>query len=111
WHFFELKHRIKGAFPTVTRVPLMKDKQRPHFWVSSVLHTAITERLARKEQTLIFLNRRGFSFFIQCAPCGFVFTCNACSVSLTYHENKTLQCHYCNAQQAVPPQCPTCKTP
>ncbi|MCK5632798.1 primosomal protein N', partial [bacterium] len=56
-----------------------------------------------------FLNRRGFSFFVQCKDCGFIFECPHCSVSLTLHEKEILTCHYCEHTRAFPKQCPECK--
>ncbi len=110
WHFFSLKHRFAGAFPTIQRVKLTENKeQRAHFWITKELQTAIADRLAKKEQTILFLNRRGHSFFIQCTGCGFIPACLQCSVTLTFHNNGTLICHYCNFTQAEPTACSSCK--
>ena len=109
WHFFQLKKRFAGAFPTVKTVLLPDKKQRRSFWISQELEAAIKSRLAKKEQTILFLNRRGFSFFVQCKACSYVFECKNCSVSLTLHENDRLSCHYCGIYKQVPPACPTCK--
>jgi primosomal protein N' (replication factor Y) len=110
WKFFQLKQRFAGAFPVVQQVILPKQEYRPHFWISRELHAAIKDRLARGEQTILFLNRRGFSFFVQCKACTFIFSCTACSVSLTLHEQDALICHYCGYHRKLPPTCPTCKT-
>jgi len=109
WHFFQLKKRFAGAFPAVKTVLLPDKKQRRSFWISQELETAIKNRLIKKEQTILFLNRRGFSFFVQCKECSYVFECKNCSVSLTLHENDLLACHYCGINKQVPPACPTCK--
>lgn len=109
WHFFELKKRFAGSFPSIKTVLLTDKKQRKNFWISKELEDAIKDRLAKKEQTIVFLNRRGFSFFVQCKACSFIFGCTSCSVSLTLHENNQLTCHYCAQSQRVPPACPTCK--
>ena len=66
WQLFTLTKRYAGAFPTVKTVMLINKQKRQNFWISTDLQKAITDRLAKKEQTIIFLNRRGFSFFIQC---------------------------------------------
>jgi primosomal protein N' (replication factor Y) (superfamily II helicase) len=76
---------------------------------SDELLTAINQTHARKEQTIILLNRRGYSSFILCRSCGESINCRNCDVSLTYHQtDRTLVCHYCNHHQRAPTQCPTC---
>lgn len=70
---------------------------------------AIAETQARHEQSIILLNRRGYSSFILCRSCGESINCPNCDVSLTYHQTeRTLVCHYCNHHQRAPVQCPTC---
>jgi primosomal protein N' (replication factor Y) (superfamily II helicase) len=109
WHYFTLTKRFSGAFPTISVVSLMEHKAiRKNFWISHELELAIRERLAKKEQSIIFLNRRGFSFFIQCAQCAHIPYCPQCSVSLTLHEDHTLRCHYCNTTLPTPQKCPMC---
>ena len=110
WAFFQLKKRFAGTLPTVKVVSLTENKNRKQFWVSKELEAAIKDRLAKNEQTIIFINRRGFSFFVQCKQCTFIFTCTDCSVSLTLHEDNRLVCHYCGISQALPPICPECKS-
>lgn len=110
WHFFQLKQRFSGIFPTIKIVPMIDKKERKNFWISTELAQAITQQLIKKEQTLIFLNRRGFSFFVQCKSCSFIFYCDSCSVSLTLHENNELICHYCGFSRQQPPACPACKS-
>lgn len=109
WTFFQLKKRFSGNLPTVQVVSLTENKNRKQFWISKELEIAIHSRIAKKEQTIIFINRRGFSFFVQCKNCTFIFTCNNCSVSLTLHENGCLVCHYCGMSQILPNSCPDCK--
>ncbi|MDP3787222.1 MAG: primosomal protein N' [Candidatus Omnitrophota bacterium] len=78
---------------------------------SRVLEHAIAETLKRRGQIMLFLNRRGFSTFINCKKCGFVVKCKYCDVSLTYHfDTKKLNCHYCNYQVSPPAMCPKCKS-
>jgi primosomal protein N' (replication factor Y) len=110
WRFFELKKRFAGTFPAVDVVSLTDKKQRRNFWISQKLERAITQRLQNKEQTIIFLNRRGYSFFVQCKQCSFVFQCNNCSVSLTLHENEHLSCHYCGITTLLPKKCADCSS-
>src|SRR6267154_1706245 len=76
---------------------------------SDQLLTAINHTHARNEQTIILLNRRGYSSFILCRSCGESINCPNCDVTLTYHQtDRTLVCHYCNHHQRAPTQCPTC---
>ena len=75
---------------------------------SRELFIAIQERLKRKEQIILFLNRRGFSTFVSCRSCGYVFKCNECDISMTYHKNGLLICHYCGKTKREPRECPKC---
>lgn len=110
WYFFQLKKRFSGAFPQVKLIHLNdKTKKKRSFWISKELEAAIYERLAKKEQTILFLNRRGFSFFMQCKACSFIFSCKHCSVSLTLHEDYRLTCHYCGFSMQQPMSCFGCK--
>ena len=73
------------------------------------LVTAIRDRLRRGEQTILLLNRRGYSSFVQCRECGDVEICPACSISLTYHRGKSrLVCHHCRHERPAPKRCPRC---
>jgi len=111
--FFTLTQRFAGGFPTI-RIALLGDeskKKRPHFWISQELYSALQDRLDNKEQSIIFLNRRGHSFFVQCKKCAFIFECKNCSVSLTLHNDDKLSCHYCGHSRTEPPVCPACKEP
>ena len=70
---------------------------------------AVSRRLARDEQTILLLNRRGYSSFIQCRECGNVERCTHCSISLTYHRlTRRLLCHHCRYGAPVPSRCPRC---
>ncbi len=94
------------------RQTMRKGKGIPIF--SPQLHEAMAQRLERKEQTILFLNRRGFSTSLQCPLCGFVAGCPDCSVSLTYHRHEQkLCCHICGHTEAVPKACPNekCRNP
>lgn len=71
----------------------------------------IQERLAKKEQVVLMLNRRGYSSFIMCRDCGYVDNCPNCDISLTLHmDTKTMNCHYCGHQKAIPRSCPNCQS-
>ncbi|HJM68425.1 MAG TPA: primosomal protein N' [Candidatus Babeliales bacterium] len=108
WNFFQLTKRFRGNFPEVQTVYLSDKKRRRNFWISKELDQQIGDRLAKKEQAIIFINRRGFSFFVQCKDCNFIFDCKACSVSLTLHAHGRLSCHYCDYGQDMPDICPKC---
>ncbi len=70
---------------------------------------AVRHRLAREEQTILLLNRRGYSSFIQCRDCGNVERCSHCSISLTYHRmTHRLLCHHCRYEEPAPSRCPHC---
>ena len=109
WKMVQLKNRFAGQFPTVEVVALSDKRERKNFWISAQLHTAIQQQLIKKEQTIIFINRRGYSFFVQCTTCTYIFSCTNCSVSLTLHEDGRLICHYCNFTLRTHEICPDCK--
>ncbi len=109
WNFFQLKNRFQGAFPKIEIIELNDKKQRKNFWISNKLELAIKEKLEKNEQSIIFINRRGFSFFVQCKNCNFIFKCLNCSVSLTLHKDNWLYCHYCNLRMQMPKICKICK--
>ncbi|HMI45808.1 MAG TPA: primosomal protein N' [Gemmatimonadaceae bacterium] len=73
------------------------------------LHDAIVETMRRGEQSILLLNRRGYSSFVQCIDCGSVATCPHCSITLTHHRNpERLICHYCLHKEDPRPDCPRC---
>ncbi len=77
--------------------------------LSSQLQEEIQKNLEAKKQTILFLNRRGYSTFLMCRDCGYVFKCKNCNISLTYHKfENQLKCHYCGLEENVPHNCPEC---
>lgn len=108
WPMHRLTKRFNGKLPTVTVVSLTHHKERPQFWITNQLQQAIAQRLERNEQSIIFLNRRGYSKFVQCLSCGSIPMCMHCSVSLTVHDNNRLICHYCNFWKPLPSHCAHC---
>jgi len=89
-----------------------KEKGPPIF--SPQLKEAITQRLERGEQTILFLNRRGYSTSLQCPKCGYIAECPNCSLALTYHRvEQKLSCHICGHSEKVPTVCPNekCRNP
>ncbi|MFM8743380.1 MAG: primosomal protein N' [Cytophagales bacterium] len=76
---------------------------------SRLLVTEMGDAVSKKEQVILFQNRRGYSPMIQCEDCGWVPKCINCSVSLTYHQYRhAMVCHYCGYKEGLPAQCPTC---
>ena len=75
------------------------------------LFDKIKDRLAKEEQIVLFLNRRGHSSFVMCRDCGFVVQCPNCDISLTYHrKNQKMKCHYCGFDEPTPTICPECES-
>jgi len=109
WNFFRLKKRFSGSFPNVSLAFLSDKAQRKNFWISTKLYYAIKKRLSCNEQAIIFLNRRGLNFFVQCSSCSTIFSCASCSVSLTLHEGDMLLCHYCGHTSVLPNRCNACQ--
>lgn len=109
WKLFSLHQRFAGNFPTVTTASLTTGHQRKSFWITRELEKAIADRLRKKEQIIIFINRRGICFFVQCKQCSLVPHCTSCSVSLTLHADETLRCHYCSYQQPMLISCTKCQ--
>ncbi|SDD41365.1 primosomal protein N' [Sporomusa acidovorans] len=106
-----MKKRVDDApMPSVTVVDMRQElAQGRRSVISLPLQDMLTETLAKKEQAIILLNRRGYSTFVLCRECGHVLTCRHCDISLVYHApSKILRCHYCQEKQAVPDVCPEC---
>ncbi|MDB4964004.1 MAG: primosomal protein [Myxococcales bacterium] len=95
--------------PSVEVIDLRTYMPDGEAFLSAPLRTAIAETLASGDQTILFLNRRGFATFVLCKACGHPFRCPHCSVSLTYHRHSDrMSCHYCGFAQRVPETCPSC---
>lgn len=104
----QLPQRISGGKLPQVEIEDMRNKldDQP---ITQRVGQEIGEAISRGEQVLIFLNRRGYSNFIQCRECGLVPRCRNCNVSLTYHiATKTLLCHYCDYKEHGWGQCPKC---
>ena len=107
----ELTKRANNSkLPEVEIVDLKMELANGNRSMLSVdLHEAIEKNLKEKRQTILFLNRRGYSTFIMCRECGYTVKCKNCNISMTYHktENK-LKCHYCGYEENVVTVCPEC---
>lgn len=78
---------------------------------STKLKSEIELAIKNNSQVMLFLNRRGYSNFVSCRKCGYVFTCENCDISLTYHKkSNTGKCHYCGYEKEIPSECPECKS-
>ncbi|MFL0368859.1 primosomal protein N' [Bacillus safensis] len=106
-----LKHRVnQQQMPHVSLIDMreeLRNGNRSMF--SEELMIRLKEVLERKEQAVLFLNKRGYSSFVMCRDCGYVEQCPHCEISLTYHRyQKRLKCHYCGHEAPVPSECPEC---
>jgi len=110
----ELKERFnKVDLPKIVTVDLKRAYQKKSMrsCLTPELFDEITQALEKKEQVILFQNRRGFSPFIECKSCGWIPKCNQCDVSLTYHKhNRRLVCHYCGFSLFYPAQCASCQS-
>jgi len=108
-----LTRRVLGRPMAATRIVDMRKEYAAHgsdVTLSGALVEAIEARLARGEQSLVLLNRRGFSTVVFCRECGASIECPHCSVTLTFHRAaRRLRCHYCNYAAAVPARCGICR--
>lgn len=107
-----LPERMDGRrLPEVEIVDMRKEKEAGNWSIfSRALQDGIGERLERGEQVILLQNRRGYSTFIQCPDCGFVFRCRRCQVTLTFHASgRWLICHYCGYRRSAPAMCPECR--
>lgn len=112
YHLVELKKRYSGVQLPEILVSDVKDemkhrRMKSHF--SPMLIDHIADALSRKEQVILFQNRRGFSLHLECDICNWVPVCKNCDVTLTYHKAADqLRCHYCGYSTRVPSECPAC---
>lgn len=114
YQLFTLSERAGQALlPSVQIVDLREELSAKNFSVfSRALQEKIEARLQKKEQIMLFINRRGYAGFVSCRQCGEVIRCESCSVSMKPHEYQgrisVLKCHYCGSQKAMPSVCPAC---
>lgn len=111
YQHLRLPDRVNGRpLPPVTLVDMTKEMaQQTTDELSSVLKDKIADRLAKGQQIVLLLNRRGYASYMLCRECGQVIQCPRCDISLTYHKHEhRLKCHYCDYQSPVPDRCPNC---
>ena len=99
-----------AKLPQVEIVDMKNEAKNPKTQTfSQILQDKIADRLAKKEQIVLLLNRRGYSSFVMCRDCGYVLPCPNCDISLTLHMDvKKMRCHYCGHEEAIPHTCPMC---
>jgi primosomal protein N' (replication factor Y) len=103
-----------GSLPPVEIVDMSREmaELKRFTWFSRRLRKTITESVARGEQAMLFLNRRGFATLMTCRRCGETLSCDRCSVSLVFHQGRgRAVCHQCGLERRVPPNCPACGQP
>jgi len=113
YYYLHLSERVTPqALPEVQLINLKQQRGGTGLKIiSPPLAAAVTETLARGQQTLLFLNRRGYATVLFCLFCGNIFQCEQCSVALTQHHSRDLLiCHYCGYERTVPEHCPTCQS-
>ena len=104
------KRANNSALPKVEIIDLKQELANGNrSMLSMELYTSIEENLKKKRQTILFLNRRGYSTFIMCRNCGYTVKCPHCNISMTYHSyEKKLKCHYCGYEENLIKICPEC---
>ena len=110
YKLYQMQSRPAGSsLPTVYTVDLREElKQGNRSVFSRKLRELMEQRLEKKEQIILFLNRRGYAGFISCRSCGHVMKCPHCDVSLSEHRNGKLVCHYCGYEEILQKKCPVC---
>ncbi|QCX22892.1 primosomal protein N' [Enterococcus faecium] len=112
YQLLQLNHRAKAAaqLPAIEIVDMREEFQNHRTSTFSAnLQEKIQNRLDKKEQTVLLLNRRGYSSFVMCRDCGFVLPCPNCDISLTLHmDTRSMRCHYCGHEEPIPNRCPNC---
>ena len=111
YHLLTLSKRMNDQDLPAVKIVDMREELREgnRSMFSRELFEKIQDRLIKKEQTVLFLNKRGHSSFVMCRDCGYVVQCPNCDISLTYHRyNQQMKCHYCGYEADVPNTCPEC---
>lgn len=109
FHLINLPSRISGRLPSFEIVDMDKEAKKHNYIISDKLDKEIKGALERKEQVILLLNRRGYSTFLSCTNCGFVYKCPNCDISLIYHKSSnSYSCHYCGYRCMKSDVCPSC---
>lgn len=114
YQWLQLNERAVSTaqLPTVSVVDLRAEATKGQMQsFSETLIDKIQERLNKNEQSVLMLNRRGYSSFVMCRDCGFVLPCPNCDISLTLHmDTKQMKCHYCGHEENIPNKCSSCQS-
>ena len=109
YHLVNLTTRISGKFPNIEIVDMERESHKHNYIISDKLDNEIKNALSRNEQVILLLNRRGFSTFLSCTNCGYVYKCPNCDISLIYHKSSnSYSCHYCGYRITKSEVCPKC---
>lgn len=113
YELFTLNRRLTGgSLAPVSIIDLREELRSGNRSIfSRKLQELIEERLHKKEQMMLFLNRRGYAGFVSCRSCGYVMKCPHCDVSLSQHMGGRMVCHYCGYERVQPDKCPSCSSP
>lgn len=111
YEYLELDKRVNDKpLPKVKIVDMKKEIRKGNKLFSSELIESINDRLNKKEQVMLLLNRRGYANYLTCPSCGYVFKCPNCDITLTYHKTSgMMRCHYCGYAEVKKDVCPSCK--
>ena len=106
------KRANNSSLPNVEVIDMKKELAMGNkSMISQRLHEMIGKNIQDKKQTILFLNRRGYSTFVMCRECGYTANCNKCNVTLTYHiKQDKLKCHYCGYERNNVTECPECRS-
>ena len=111
YELISIKNRAnKNPLPKIEIVDMKNELSNGNKSIlSNKLHLEIENAIRNNNQVILFLNRRGYANFVSCRSCGYVFQCENCDISLTYHKGKNLgRCHYCGYEKEIPKECPEC---
>ncbi len=110
YKYISMPNRVgESVLPSVEIVDMSEEMKQRNTIFSSTLKSKILDRLAKKEQTILLLNRRGYSTVISCKSCGYTYKCPYCDIALTYHKSSNnLRCHYCGYTIYKADECPDC---
>lgn len=111
YEYVPLIKRANGSMlPTCTIIDMKEEVAKRHPIISRELECKIIEKIHKKEQIMLLLNRRGYSTTITCSNCGYTYRCPNCDITLTYHKkSEHLRCHYCGYTKINKDNCPNCK--
>ncbi|MBU8907064.1 primosomal protein N' [Desertibacillus haloalkaliphilus] len=113
YHLLPLLTRVNDIkMPSVDIIDMREElREGNRSMFSRALYDRLNDRLEKGEQSVLFLNRRGYSTFVMCRDCGYVATCPHCDISLTFHRSQhAMKCHYCGHQERMPSTCQSCES-